>query len=425
MDYCKLESPSVSFDSTSNLGVFGTALFTLKEILHEDYSLYSISLNYTDLEMDFTDFYKSPFCRKIRTLPLSMAGLSFELKTICDKDIGFGLTEFELLNVSKENIKFWMFFDGEGHYWHGSFIAVKNKDFPVFLEFVEKTKRNKQQQEIDVPILPSNIIKDVYENSIAFLKRGSSLREQYEKHKIGIKRGILLSGKPGSGKTLTCKWIRYLAAKNNIATKVVTIDTYQTCAQKKQLKSLFEFSGKYNQKKSGIIFFDDMDMLFRDRESGNMEVYNFLTHLDGIEPTEGVVYFFTTNIIKDLDPAFVRPGRIDLFHVFLNPNESLRREFIEKKVHPEVLIKINVDKFVEETSEYSFAEIEEVRKLICMDHIVGKEVSLEKTIDIFKEHRSEFNNRLGFKSQLSYEESEPTVEESFQDIFRELDELND
>ena len=60
-----------------------------------------------------------------------------------------------------------------------------------------------------------------------------------------------------------------------------------------------------------------------------------------------------------------------------------------------------------------------------MDHIVGKEVSLEKTIDIFKEHRSEFNNRLGFKSQLSYEESEPTVEESFQDIFRELDELND
>ena len=106
----------------------------------------------------------------------------------------------------------------------------------------------------------------------------------------------------------------------------------------------------------GIIFFDDMDIALRDRntvkETDDQAV--FLSALDGIDVNEGVVYVFTTNCPLELiDPAFKRPGRIDLVLHFELPTATLRRELIDRW-HAEVRGGIDIDAAVDRDERLQF-----------------------------------------------------------------------
>lgn len=202
--------------------------------------------------------------------------------------------------------------------------------------------------------------------------------------------------------TLTCKWLRYLCQKHNLGYKIVTMPQYDRARANDQVASLF----KMPKSQPGIIFFDDMDVMVKDRKtSSNFELQTFLSQLDGIIPSEGVVYIFTTNYVQELDPAFVRPGRIDLFLTFRTPSEALRREFIEKTFHAELLKLIDVDDFLKRTDEFTFAELEEVRKLLSMDFIRDNAISVENTFSVFNGHRKEFEDRaaVGFNQKMDEE----------------------
>ena len=85
----------------------------------------------------------------------------------------------------------------------------------------------------------------------------------------------------------------------------------------------------------GIVFFDDMDIALRDRETVHEteDQAVFLSALDGITVNEGVVFVFTTNCSLNLiDRAFKRPGRIDLVLHFENPTPELRRELVMRGI---------------------------------------------------------------------------------------------
>ena len=105
--------------------------------------------------------------------------------------------------------------------------------------------------------------------------------------------------------------------------KEVSPDAYQaarrSCDPAASVKDLFAVHRR------GVIFFDDMDIALRDRttvkETDDQAV--FLSALDGIDVNEGVVYVFTTNCpLALIDPAFKRPGRIDLVLHFDLPTEA-------------------------------------------------------------------------------------------------------
>ena len=68
--------------------------------------------------------------------------------------------------------------------------------------------------------------------------------------------------------------------------------------------------------------------------------------------------------LGDLDPAFRRPGRIDVVMHFPVPNDALRRQIVESRWHPEMLSTLNLDRIVHQTDGLSFAELEELRKLL-------------------------------------------------------------
>lgn len=321
-----------------------------------------------------------------------------------------GLREFRLYNPDQSNlprskrdsVRFW--------HWNGE-IDDHPLSFSVFVEKKNLFRLRKYARKIDrnsttivvPPILPRGMLTEIYKNTIGFLASGKSEKELYKEYDIPYKRGILLSGKPGCGKTMTCKWLRNLAINHDFYYRVVTLEEYEHARQHGSVRALFGAP----RNRPGIIFFDDLDVMVKDRKTGNLEIMPFLTNMDGIYPAEGVVFVFTTNVMEELDEAFVRPGRIDLWLPFAPPGKKLRQQFVEERFHKNILAGVDVDDIVERTNDYTFAEIEEIRKLFALDIISGKEVSTEKTFKTFDRHRDEFQERvkLGF-NQMEDEEEE-------------------
>ncbi len=304
----------------------------------------------------------------------------------------FGMRECHL-KTDTDSVRFWHWKGFRDYYPLGSSVLfVEKKDLRRFYRAIIILSRRKVESVH--PVLPKGMLEEIYKNSIGFLLRREDDKDVYKKFKIPYKRGILLCGKPGCGKTLTCKWVRALCLAKGIAHKIVTMEDYRQGLNRGSVSGLFRLAA--GQK--GIIFFDDMDMLVKDRNTGNVEILTFLTELDGINPTEGIVFIFTTNFVKELDEAFVRPGRIDLFLTFKPPGIRLRKQFVKECFEEEILSDMDADDIVQRTDSYTFAEIEEIRKLFAIDLIDGKTLSVDRTFKIFDAHRKEFEERgeLGF-----------------------------
>jgi SpoVK/Ycf46/Vps4 family AAA+-type ATPase len=122
----------------------------------------------------------------------------------------------------------------------------------------------------------------------------------------------------------------------------------------------------------GLVLFDDVDLALRDREQfgATADHSTFLAGLDGVDVRHGVVYVFTSNAeLCDLDPAFRRPGRIDVVMHFPAPNAALRRQILDSRWPGEMLRGLNPDRVVRETEGLSFAELEELRKLLVLRYL--------------------------------------------------------
>src|SRR5262245_31952047 len=219
----------------------------------------------------------------------------------------------------------------------------------------------------DPPILAPGLLDTLHENTIGYLRR-DNLRRIRE---LGgrPRRGVLLSGPPGNGKTSACRWIWQLCHQHSYEFRLVSPDTYRSarndCDAEEAVKALFEVSRR------GVVFFDDMDSALRDREMAHVgdDQAVFLSAMDGIEVREGVVYVFTTNCPLDMiDLAFKRPGRIDLALQFEPPAADLRRQLLGRW-HPEVRAAIDIERAIASTAGMSFAEIEELKNLLILGHL--------------------------------------------------------
>ncbi len=326
-----------------------------------------------------------------------------------------GLYEFELRATDGKKIRFWR---GRTLLEEGLFGAhytlVEKSNLSSFYRTC--IELDKIVVEVEPPILKRGTLEDVWANSIGFLQNSSANRELFKQYKIPVKRGIMLAGRPGCGKTMTCKWLRQSCIEQGLDFRVITMEEYRRAYGHGQVHNLFFL---HSSGAKGIIFFDDMDIMFEDREKGNHHLTDFLTNLDGCDPREGVVFVFTSNKTDGLDGAFIRPGRIDLMVTFDAPNKDLRRRFILERFHPHVLEQIDVDDLVNRTEltssqqddnfPYTFAELEEVRKLLSIDDINAGKVDLHKTLRLFEKHRQEFNERIthfGFGKRMEEDEME-------------------
>lgn len=193
--------------------------------------------------------------------------------------------------------------------------------------------------------------------------------ELFAEHKLLPPKGILLYGPPGCGKTLLAK-----AIANSIAKKLEG-------KMRKDVKSFFlhvkgpELLNKYvgeserqirevfkkakEKAEEGmpvIVFFDEMDALFRMRGSGissdieSTIVPQFLSEIDGVEGLRNVIVVGASNRQDLIDPAILRPGRLDIKIKIDRPDIEAAKDIFSKYLtsdlpyHPEEMVKDSNDK---------------------------------------------------------------------------------
>lgn len=207
---------------------------------------------------------------------------------------------------------------------------------------------------------------------------------------ISPPKGILLYGPPGCGKTLLARAVATESKANFIAIKGPELLSKWVGESEKAIREIFR---KAKMAAPCIVFFDEFDSIAPSRgrhtsDSGVSEkvLSQLLTELDGLEVMKDIVVIAATNRPDILDPALIRPGRIDRILLVPAPEEKARIEILNifTKGMP-LAANTNIEKLGELTNGFSGADIEtwcrEAAMLALRENIRARKV----TVDHFKE----------------------------------------
>ncbi|HVC25484.1 MAG TPA: proteasome ATPase [Acidimicrobiales bacterium] len=175
-------------------------------------------------------------------------------------------------------------------------------------------------------------------------------RELFAEHELPAPKGILLYGPPGCGKTLIAK-----AVANSLAKKVAQLTGNENVRSyflnikgpellnkyvgetERQIRLVFQRAReKAEEGVPVIVFFDEMDSLFRTRGTGissDMEstiVPQLLAEIDGVEALRDVIVIGASNREDLIDPAILRPGRLDVKIKIERPSEAAAQQIFAR-----------------------------------------------------------------------------------------------
>ena len=187
----------------------------------------------------------------------------------------------------------------------------------------------------------------------------------FEQMDMEAAKGVLMYGPPGTGKTLLAKAIANESQSNFISIKGPELLNKYVGESEKGVREVFE---KARSNAPTVVFFDEIDSIAGERGQhsgdsgvGERVVSQLLTELDGLEELEDVVVIATTNRPDLIDPALVRPGRLDR-HVHVPvPDEEARRKIFEVHTrHKPLADDVDLDDLAGRTDGYVGADIEAV-----------------------------------------------------------------
>ena len=210
-------------------------------------------------------------------------------------------------------------------------------------------------------------------------------QELFAEHQLPAPKGILLYGPPGCGKTLIAK-----AVANSLAKKVAEktgdakgrsyfinikgpelLNKY-VGETERQIRLVFQRAREKSEEGwPVIVFFDEMDSMFRTRGTGissDMEstiVPQLLAEIDGVEGLRNVIVIGATNREDLIDPAILRPGRLDVKIKIERPNAAAARQIFAQYLTDEIPIAagFKVATMIDETVEEMYREDEANRFL--------------------------------------------------------------
>lgn len=176
---------------------------------------------------------------------------------------------------------------------------------------------------------------------------------------VNSKKGILLYGPPGCSKTLTVKALATEAGLNFMAVKGAEILSMYVGESERSLREIFR---KARSARPSIIFFDEIDAIASKRSSTSQGSVNVLTTLlnemDGIEELRNVLVIAATNKPEVIDPALMRPGRLDNILYIGLPDIEARREILNIWASKSVISsEVELGELASKTEGYSGAEI--------------------------------------------------------------------
>ena len=220
--------------------------------------------------------------------------------------------------------------------------------------------------------------------------------ELFVEHELRPPKGILLYGPPGCGKTMIAKAVANSLAKR-VAEKEGRADARSYFLNIKGPELLNKYVGETERQirlifqrarekvEEGfpvIVFFDEMDSIFRTRGSGvssdveNTIVPQLLSEIDGVETLKDVIVIGASNREDMIDPAILRPGRLDvkikierpdaraakqIFRIYLHPglplHPDLVKEYGDEETAVDALVAETVDRMYAEEDENRFLEV--------------------------------------------------------------------
>jgi proteasome-associated ATPase len=221
----------------------------------------------------------------------------------------------------------------------------------------------------------------------------------FKEHQLKPPKGVLLYGPPGCGKTLIAKAVANSLAKQ-VAAKTVQADgtsegksfflnikgpellNKYVGETERHIRLVFQRAReKASEGQPVIVFFDEMDSIFRTRGSGvssdveNTIVPQLLSEIDGVEGLENVIVIGASNREDMIDPAILRPGRLDVKIKIERPDAEAAKDIFSKYVlkelplHPDDLAEnggseqATVAAMIQRTVERMYTELEENRFL--------------------------------------------------------------
>lgn len=193
--------------------------------------------------------------------------------------------------------------------------------------------------------------------------------ELYEEMGIKPPKGVILYGAPGTGKTLLAKAV----ANQTSATflRIVGSELIQKYLGDgpRLVRQLFQTAAEHAP---AIVFIDEIDAIgtkrYESSSGGEREIQRtmleLLNQLDGFDDRGDVKVIMATNKIDTLDPALIRPGRIDRKILFENPDQNTKRKIFTLHTSKMSLAPdVDIDEFVTQKDDLSGADV----RAICSE----------------------------------------------------------
>ncbi|MCQ4086807.1 AAA family ATPase [Saccharibacillus sp. JS10] len=257
-------------------------------------------------------------------------------------------------------------FRQHGIYSEDFVFATGDEAISDFLRSVRDRQRNRDQNRITVftdtnngiqresepitravsrddVILPDPLKKEIYRSLDQFFE---SDRSFYRKHNLPFKRGILLYGRPGNGKTTLVK---------SIAGSIPGPAAYWQITEYTSSGSVQEVFETAARLAPMVLVIEDIDSMPQGVRSF------FLNTLDGATSKEGIFLIGTTNYPEKIDPGLMnRAGRFDRSYEITLPDQEMRRVFLERRGLLDFVSAEELEQAISLTKGFSMAQLGEL-----------------------------------------------------------------
>lgn len=284
-------------------------------------------------------------------------------------------------------------------YPHQFFFAKQDDAILAFIEEIMESQRkfmldgitlltdtedglDRSKEEITAQIsredvlLPPDVKKDIFRSIDEFFAEGGTFFKTYH---IPYKRGILLYGNPGNGKTTLVK---------SIAGSTDAPVVYWQITEYTSSYSISEVFQTVKKVAPVILIIEDIDSMPRETRSV------FLNALDGATSKDGIFLIGTTNYPEKIDPALInRAGRFDRAYEIKQPDQALRHHYLRSKDIGQFIGDEAVSNLAKKTKGLSISQLNEVYMAIALEWHYEKTVDVDKIIeDLLENHRKTMKN---------------------------------
>lgn len=338
------------------------------------------------------------FEEEVHTFDVNIAGNQEDFIQVGETNILRYIKQFDLVFV-----KIKLFNYSSSVYHERILFAPSHENITRFKEWYNEIGRNNNSREVvviqatkkgleiqkkyinhyidkDKIVLDESMKEEIFNQIDKFLD--TSDQGFFKKYDIPRKRGIILHGPPGNGKTSLIKTIPSVINAFVIIWQINEFTT--TSAISDVFKEAYE-------KAPAILVIEDLNLL---RE----ELYSaFLNEIDGVTSSEGLFLIATTNYIDKIIPALKnRSGRFDRVYELTLPDQSLRKKYMFTRGFEDFLSLKNIEELADLTSGFSYAQLNDLFITIAMQVYDNKEVSYSEYVKVIKENNKK---EIMFKSK--------------------------